>query len=115
MTARPACGSANRPSPVPEPFAALLLDLAAAQPAGGWLFPGRYLGQPATYTAMHRGMRQLGLPMRTGRAAALRDLVLQVPAPVAAAALGFHHTTTQRHRAAAGATWSRYATRQPSP
>ena len=53
--------------------------------------------------------RALGLPMRAARAAALRELVLQVPAPVAAA-LGFHHTTTQRQRAAADGTWNRYAT-----
>jgi len=33
--------------------------------------------------------------------------VLQVPAPVAAAAGGFHHTATQRQRAAGG-TWNRY-------
>src|SRR5260370_39799010 len=35
--------------------------------------------------------------------------ILEVPAPVAADALGFHHTTTQRQRAAGGGTWSRYA------
>ena len=56
-----------------------------------------------------RHLPTLGLPVRAGRAAALRELVLQVPAPVAAEALGFHHTTTQRQRAAAGGTWSRYA------
>jgi hypothetical protein len=36
----------------------------------------------------------------------------KVPAPVAAEALDFHHTTTQRQRAAAGGTGSRYATRR---
>jgi len=56
---------------------------------------------------MHGRLRALGLPMRTGRAAALRELVLHVPAPVAAEALGFHHSTTQRQRATAGGTWSR--------
>lgn len=58
--------------------------------------------------------------LRTAPAAALRELVLQVPAPVAATALGFHHTTTQRQRAAAaGGTWNRYAapaaTAKPPP
>jgi hypothetical protein len=42
-----------------------------------------------------------------------RRLALQVPAPVAAKALGFHHITTQRQRAAVGGTWGRYATRCP--
>jgi hypothetical protein len=54
-------------------------------------------------------LRDLGLPMRTARISALRHLVLQVPAPVIADALGFHHTTTTRQHASAGATWSRYA------
>jgi hypothetical protein len=98
------------PVPVPEPFAGLLLDQAGARPAGRWLFPGRYPGQPLAYTTMHGRLRALGLPMRTGRAAALRELVLHVPAPVAGEALGFHHSTTQRQRAAGGGTWSRYAT-----
>jgi hypothetical protein len=49
--------------------------------------------------------------MRAGRAAALRELVLHVTAPVAAEALGFHHSIIQRQRAAAGAAWSRHATR----
>jgi hypothetical protein len=30
---------------------------------------------------------------------ALRELVLHFPAPAAAKALGFHHSTTQRQRA----------------
>jgi len=45
----------------------------------------------------------------TARISALRQLVLQVPAPVIADALGFHHTTTTRQHVNAGATWSRYA------
>ena len=46
--------------------------------------------------------------MRTARISALRQLVLQAPAPVIAEALGFHHTTTQRQHANAGATWIHY-------
>ena len=47
--------------------------------------------------------------MRNARTSALRELVVQVPAPVAADALDFHQTTTTRQFAAAGGTWSRYA------
>jgi hypothetical protein len=47
--------------------------------------------------------------MRAGRAAALRQLVIEVPAPVVADALGFHQNTTARHVAIAGGTWNRYA------
>ena len=38
-----------------------------------------------------------------------RRLVLQVPAPVVADALGFHHTTTTRQHVKAGGPWSQYA------
>ena len=53
-------------------------------------------------------LREHGLPLRTARISALRQLVLQVPAPVVADALGLHHTTTTRQHVNAGATWSRY-------
>jgi hypothetical protein len=53
-------------------------------------------------------LRDLGLPMRTARISALRQLVLQVPAPVIADALGFHHTTTTRQHINAGGSWCRY-------
>ena len=115
-TASPGCGWGDPPSPVPAPFDALLHQLAAsrhdhvpANHASTWLFPGRNVGQPAEYRAMAAQLRDLGLPLRTGRVAALRQLVLQVPAPVIADALGFNHTTTTRQHANAGATWSRYA------
>jgi hypothetical protein len=104
------------PSPVPAPFDELLHQLAAtrhdhvpANPASGWLFPGRQAGQPAAYHPMADQLRALGLPLRTARISALRQLVLQVPAPVIADALGFHHTTTSRQHVNAGAPWSRYA------
>jgi hypothetical protein len=104
------------PSPVPAPFDALLHQLAASRHdhvpvnhASTWLFPGRHAGQPASYRAMLTQLRDLGLPLRAARISALRQLVLQVPAPVIADALGFHHTTTTRQHANAGATWSRYA------
>ena len=52
-------------------------------------------------------LRDHDLPLRTARISALRQLVLQVPAPVVADALSFHHTTTSQH-VNPGATWSRY-------
>ena len=52
----------------------------------------------------------MALPPAASRISALRQLVLQVPAPVAAQALGFHHTTTHRQHTHAGGTWNRYAT-----
>jgi hypothetical protein len=55
-------------------------------------------------------MRKLGIPLRLARIAAVCQLVLDVPAPVVAEALGFHHTTTHRQNTHAGGTWSRYIT-----
>jgi hypothetical protein len=99
------------PSPVPEPFASLLLQLAASTPANSpWLFPGRPASQPMAYRTMLIQLHNLGFPMRNARISALRQLVLQVPAPVIADALGFHHTTTQRQHTHAGGTWNRYPT-----
>jgi hypothetical protein len=105
------------PSPVPAPFDTLLHQLAAtrhdhvpANHGSGWLFPGRHAGQPAAYHPMAAQLRDHGLPLRTARISALRQLVLAVPAPVVADAFGFHHTTTTRQQVNAGATWSRYVT-----
>jgi integrase len=103
------------PNPVPPPFDDLLHQLAGARHdhvpanrASTWLFPGRQAGQPAEYQGMAQQLRDLGLPLRTARISALRQLVLQVPAPVIADALGFHPTTTTRQHVNAGAPWSRY-------
>jgi len=110
------------PSPVPPPFDALLHQLAAtrhdhvpANHGSHWLFPGRHAGQPAEYRAIAAQLRDHGLPLRTARISALRQLVLQVPAPVIADALGFHHTTTTRQHVNAGAPWSRYAAAGHTP
>ncbi len=103
------------PAPVPEPFAALIEEQAAAAGGDGWLFPGRNVAQPRSYTGVYNALRDAGLPMRNARTSALRDLVLQAPAPVVADALGFHKTTTTRQFTAAGGRWSRYAaTRNPA-
>jgi hypothetical protein len=105
------------PAPVPEPFAAMLLDLAgnrqnmdtATNPRSRWLFPGRRAGQPLNPGTMREQLRLLGFSAGTARPAALRQLVLQAPAPVVARSLGYHDKTTTRLAAEAGGTWSRYA------
>jgi hypothetical protein len=78
----------NPPSPVPAPFDVLLHQLAAtrhdhvpANHGSDWLFPGRHAGQPAEYHSIAAQLREHGLPLRTARISALRQLVLQVPAP----------------------------------
>lgn len=105
------------PTPVPEPFASLLLQATserenmqtATNPSARWLFPGRRAGQPLTAATLQPLIRELGIPSAATRVAALRQLVLQAPAPVIATALGFHYLTTHRHNIHAGGTWKTYA------
>lgn len=105
------------PTPVPEPFAALLAELidhrqnmnTATNPDTRWLFPGRRAGQPLNNGTMLQQLRDHGFPTQTARTSALRQLVLQAPAPVIAQSLGFHDQTTARIAAEAGKTWTHYA------
>jgi hypothetical protein len=53
--------------------------------------------------------RAAGVPGQCGRASAIRQRVLQAPAPVAARALDYHDKTTTRLVTETGGTWSRYA------
>jgi len=107
----------NPPAPVPEPFATLLAQLAASRqntdtatnPSSRWLFPGRRAGQPLHADTLWTALRQFGIPATAARTAALRQLVLQAPAPVIAQALGYSHLAAHRHAAQAGGSWARYA------
>lgn len=96
---------------VPEPFDALLLQLVDARTTAGgdrWLFTGRSAGRPMCQRGLADHLPTLGIPLQLARTAALRELVLDVPAPVVAHALGFHHITTHRQNHHAGGTWNRY-------
>jgi integrase len=110
-------GLGSPPSPVPQPFAEVLLQLSArriypnapAKAEQRWLFPGRNVGQPVHYKALRTRLSSIGIPPRSTRVSALRQLVLQVPAPVVATALGFHYKTTERQNRSAAGVWNRYA------
>jgi hypothetical protein len=112
-------GLGSPPSPVPEPFAEVLLQLSASRscpnaPAKAeqrWLFPGRNAGQPVHYKSLRKRLSSMGIPPRSTRVSTLRQLVLQVPAPVVATALGFHYKTTERQNRSAAGVWNRYAAR----
>ena len=77
------------PTPVPEPFATLLLQATtqrdnlqtATNPGARWLFPGRRAGQPLHASHLSQLVRDLGIPALAGRTAALRQLVLQSQPP----------------------------------
>jgi hypothetical protein len=103
------------PSPVPEPFAAVLLGYLSERagprsqptPSSQWLFPGRRAGQPLHENTLRLQIRQLGVTGKT-RHAAIRHLVLQAPPPVVAKALSYDHKTTTRMAAEGGGNWNRY-------
>jgi hypothetical protein len=59
-----------------------------------WLFPGKHPGQPLTHRHCSSSCASSGFPLNEARISALRQLVLQAPAPVIAAALGVHHHHT---------------------
>ncbi|MCX4792344.1 MULTISPECIES: hypothetical protein [unclassified Streptomyces] len=104
-------------SPVPAPVAALLLEHianrdnmnTATNPASHWLFPGRRAGQPARPDHLSALLGEIGVPAAAARGAAIRQQLLELPAPVVADALGYHDKTTTRLLKETGGTWSRYA------
>lgn len=91
-----------------EPVGARANMNTASNTDSKWLFPGGRAGQPLTPGALRQRFQALGLPTIPVRTAALSQLVLQAPAPVVAAALGYHDNTAEQHRLAAGGGWSRY-------
>jgi hypothetical protein len=54
-------------------------------------------------------VHDLGIPTTAARAAAIRQHVLEMPAPVVADALGYRQATTARLATQTGGLWSRYA------
>ncbi|MFJ5034569.1 hypothetical protein ACIQB5_42475 [Streptomyces sp. NPDC088560] len=105
------------PSPVPGPVADLLFRWidnrdnmnTATNRDSRWLFPGRRAGQPMHSDALAALVNSLGVPTVADRASAIREHVLEMPAPVVADALGYHQVTTAKLAAQVGGTWSRYA------
>ena len=79
------------PTPVPGPVADLLLSWigsrnninTATNRNSPWLFPGRRAGQPMRPDYLAALVRDIGIPTTAGRASAIRQHVLEMPAPVA--------------------------------
>ncbi|MEY9849704.1 hypothetical protein [Streptacidiphilus sp. MAP5-3] len=74
-----------------------------------WLFLGRRAAQPMNPYALADLINDLGIATTASRAAAIRQRVLEMPAPVVTDALGYHPVTTAKLTAQGGGTWSRYA------
>lgn len=106
------------PSPVPTPFAQLLLTWinqrdnmnTATNPNSRWLFPSRRAGQPMHPESLASHLRKLGVPTGSARTAAIRQHIMEMSAPVVADALSYHPVTTAKIATKVGVTQSRYAT-----
>ena len=75
-----------------------------------WLFPGTRPGQHMHQNSIMMALRERGIEILGARNAALRALVLEMPAPVVADALHYSYSVTDRHRRDAGATFTDYIT-----
>jgi hypothetical protein len=114
------------PAPLPGPVASLLAEWTSCRDKmntatnrnSRWLFPGRGAGQPMTANTLARHVTGIGVPTVAGRASAMRQHVMEMPASVVADALGYNPDTATRLAALVGSTFSRYAPgdrERPSP
>lgn len=74
-----------------------------------WLSSGRRAGQPMNPNTLAALVTGIGIPVIAGRTSAIRQHVLEMPAPVVADALSYHPKTTALLAAQADGTFSRYA------
>jgi len=103
---------------IPEPFASVvharIEDLpnlnTAAHRDNRWLFPGGRPGQPIHQGTLMSLLRDAGIDLRGTKNAALRELVLQMPAPIVADSFNYSYTVTEQHRRNAGAQFIDYLT-----
>ncbi|MFC8717841.1 hypothetical protein [Kitasatospora sp. NPDC057198] len=90
----------------------------ATNQASRRLFPGRRAGQPARPDHLSALLGEIGVPVAAARGAAVRQQLLELPAPAVADAPGHHDRTTSRLPRENGGAWSRYAagdhTRSPA-
>ncbi|MFD8726253.1 hypothetical protein ACFV2H_52235, partial [Streptomyces sp. NPDC059629] len=79
-------------------------------PGTCWGWAGaRGAARPARPDHLSARLGEIGVPVAAARGAAIRQQLLELPAPVVADALGYHDKTTSRLLRESGGTWSRYA------
>lgn len=108
----------RQPIDVPEPLAALLLELVATrrghatvgdQGTSRWLFPGGQPGRPLSAFQLAERLRQLGLRPGQSRSAALFQLATDLPAALLARMLGVHISVAVAWQRASSGDWTAYA------
>jgi hypothetical protein len=70
-----------RYAPVDRRWLAALSGNTATNHASRWLFPGRRAGQPLHPDVLAALLNDLGIPTTAGRTTAIRQHVLEMPAP----------------------------------
>lgn len=107
-----------RPIVLPDPLAALVLDLSASrrghaalgdQGTSPWLFPGGQPGRPISASRLAERLQQLGIYAGTARSTALMQLATELPAAVIARMLGIHIKVAVEWQRAASGDWTGYA------
>ncbi len=108
----------RQPIVVPEPLAALILQLVATrrghaiigdQGTSRWLFPGGQPGQPLSAFQLAERLRLLGLRPGQSRSAALFQLATDLPAALLARMLGVHISVAVAWQRASNGDWTAYA------
>jgi hypothetical protein len=74
-----------------------------------WLFPSTRAGRHLHPQTLMDRLRGMGIELQAARNTALRELVRDVPAPIAARLLGYSDQVTHKHAAAAAVPWAAYA------
>lgn len=108
----------REPIVLPEPLAALVLQLVATrrghaalgdQGTSPWLFPGGQPGRPISAYQLGKRLRQLGLHPGQARSTALFQLATELPAALLARMLGIHITVAVAWQRASSGDWTTYA------
>ena len=71
-------------------------------------FPGAQPGQHIHQNTLMNLLRDAGIELRGAKNAALRELVLQMPAPIVADSFNYSYTIAEQHRRNAGAQYIDY-------
>jgi len=106
------------PVVLPQPLAALALDLIATRRAytvigqtsqTPWLFPGQRPGQHISADRLGRRLAALGIKPGQARSTALFTLATELPAAILARMLGIHIKVAVAWQQAANGDWTAYA------
>lgn len=108
----------SSPAILPEPLAALVLDLVATRrpytvighiAPTPWLFPGQRPGHHISATRLGDRLAALGIKPRPSRSTALFGLAAELPAAILARMLGIHIKAAVQWQKAAAGDWFAYA------